>query len=123
MNEKYLGKVKKAIKFDDTNQSLCLDVKLPHIDSWERIRRDEMYEIMRRRDAVYSMEALRKSGRPISNARRDVFMIAGEPELVEVDDASQDEEEVDQVSGGSSSAPDPGGASGASIRQGGSRQQ
>ena len=44
------GQIKRSIRFDDTNRSLCMDVKLPST-GWHRIDKDCMAQIVRSRNS------------------------------------------------------------------------
>ena len=75
LKEKY-DVVKRAIRFDDTNHCLYMDVKLPHTN-WQRITAEEIEELGRRKISVdLSAEAIRSGS--IGKEKRDVLMIESE---------------------------------------------
>ena len=47
LRQRYPG-LKRAIKYDDATQSLCMDVRMPERDRWHRVNEPEMREIARR---------------------------------------------------------------------------
>ena len=54
--------LKRSIKYDDSTQSLCMDVKMPDKDTWHRLNEIEMREISKRYSAVKQSQDGLKSG-------------------------------------------------------------
>ena len=50
LKARYKEGLQRSIKFDDVNQGLMMDVKLPHLDKWQRIRQHKIRQLARVRE-------------------------------------------------------------------------
>ena len=84
--------MKRSLKFDDSVQSLAMDVKLGMLSNWQRIAEHEMRQISRMRIEKNNVQAQAKASGPGADDRRAVLMIEREerPPVV----VGEDEEDL-----------------------------
>ena len=78
------GAIKRAIRFDDQTQGLCMDVKLPST-SWHRITQEDINQVVRRSIEVANIN----SGN--SDDRKKILMLDGNNQSYHVVGGEEDE--------------------------------
>ena len=81
LRRRYPG-LKRAIKYDDQSQSLCMDVKMPDRAKWHKINEIEMREISRRYSNMQRVVGDEEAGD--EEDRRKILSIDGEEDRVPV---------------------------------------
>ena len=72
LRRKYPG-LKRAIKYDDASQSLCMDVKMPDKNKWHKIGEVEMRDIARRFAASTGRKSRRDQDEQDEEDRRRIL--------------------------------------------------
>ena len=91
LRQKYPG-LKRAIKYDDATQSLCMDVRMPERERWHRINESEMREIARRNNT--RMTSNETDGPQDVEDRNKILSLDTQPGLPVVEE--EDNEQEDQ---------------------------
>ena len=71
--------LRRSIKFDDTSQSLCMDVRMPEKQKWHRISEPEMREITRRNSNRPGSSGVSETGEDERDRRR-ILGLGRDPE-------------------------------------------